>query len=415
MLTYWKFLSYLFVSLMLVVSGPAYGGRDYVSLIKNSYLPIDKSITLGTALNTYKYFSNTEWKSFTGDKGRNIVEFIGIVDTKKLNRPEDLICKIVIQFYINYDNTSDMSSILHISYGARYEKVPLYVSPGSNSEEKIRLDSFYNHGGIEIFGTISLEQYWLRYSYMRYVYKDEIVPAIVDNIKKIEQVLAHEKERRSVRSLPPYLVGLQEKIRNAWNIPPQLKDLYADVFLRVNRAGQIEEARLVPGSGNAQFDESLQRAIKQAQPLPPLPEDYTERSLEVTLLFPGSEEAKKAAQQRIVELRTRVGSGGSGAGSGSGSGTTGIRLRTYQAELQAKIKDAWSIPLGSKGLQAAFFLSINRAGQVEQARLVRGSGNTLFDESLQRAIKQAQPLPPLPENFTDATLEVTLFFRDTRQ
>jgi TonB family protein len=153
---------------------------------------------------------------------------------------------------------------------------------------------------------------------------------------------------------------------------------------------------------------------------------------------------QEAAQQRIAALRARVGSGNSGegssssgsgtAGAGSGSGApgggrgtgtagagstgtgglSGIRMRAYEAELQAKIKDAWNIPPGTKSLQATFFLSINRAGHVEQARLVRGSGNALFDESLQRAIQQAQPLPPLPEGIAEP-LEVTLAFRDMRK
>jgi colicin import membrane protein len=152
---------------------------------------------------------------------------------------------------------------------------------------------------------------------------------------------------------------------------------------------------------------------------------------------------QQAAQQRIAALRARVGSGDSGegssssgsgiAGTGGGSGApgggrgtgtagagstgtgglSGIRLRGYQAELEAKIKNAWNIPPRSKGLQAAFFLSINRAGNVEQARLVRGSGNALFDESLQQAIKQAQPLPPWPEGIADRTLDITLNFRDS--
>jgi colicin import membrane protein len=161
---------------------------------------------------------------------------------------------------------------------------------------------------------------------------------------------------------------------------------------------------------------------------------------------------KQSAQQRVAALRARVGSGGSGdgggssdtagssgsgpgsgsAGTGSGSGApgggrgtgtagagsvgtgglSGIRLRAYQAELQAKITNAWNIPPQSKGLRADFFLSINRAGHIEQARLVRGSGNALFDESLQRAIKQAQPLPSLPEDYKADTLGVTLTFRD---
>ena len=158
---------------------------------------------------------------------------------------------------------------------------------------------------------------------------------------------------------------------------------------------------------------------------------------------------QEGAEQRIKELRARVGSGGSGEGSGSGSGTAGtgsgsgtagtgsgsgapgggrgtgaagagstgtgglssIRLRTYQAELQAKITNAWNIPPQSKDLRAEVLLIIDRSGNVEQSRLVQGSGNALFDESLQRAIKQAQPLPALPEDFAASSLRVTLNFR----
>ena len=150
---------------------------------------------------------------------------------------------------------------------------------------------------------------------------------------------------------------------------------------------------------------------------------------------------KQAAQQRIAALRARVGSGDSGegsstsgsgtAGTGSGSGApgggrgtgtagagstgtgglSGIRLRTYQAELQAKITNAWNIPPQSKNLYAEVFLIIDRAGNVEQSRLVQGSGNALFDESLQRAIKQAQPLPTLPEDYAAPSVRVTLHFR----
>jgi colicin import membrane protein len=150
---------------------------------------------------------------------------------------------------------------------------------------------------------------------------------------------------------------------------------------------------------------------------------------------------KQAAQQRIAALRARVGSGDSGesssssgsgtAGTSSGSGTpgggrgtgtagagstgtgglAGIRLRGYQAELQAKITNAWNIPPQSKDLRAEVLLIIDRAGNVELSRLVQGSGNALFDESLQRAIKQAQPLPALPEDYPAPSLRVTLNFR----
>jgi TonB family protein len=80
---------------------------------------------------------------------------------------------------------------------------------------------------------------------------------------------------------------LQAKITNAWNIPPQSKNLHAEVFLIIDRAGNVEQSRLVQSSGNALFDESLQRAIKQAQPLPALPDDYAASSVRVTLHFRG--------------------------------------------------------------------------------------------------------------------------------
>lgn len=150
---------------------------------------------------------------------------------------------------------------------------------------------------------------------------------------------------------------------------------------------------------------------------------------------------RQAAQQRVAALRARVGSSNSGedsgsagsgtvgAGSGSGApgggrgtgtagagstgtgGLSGIRLRNYQAELQAKITNAWNIPPQSKNLHAEVFLIIDRAGNVEQSRLVQSSGNAIFDESLQRAIKQAQPLPALPDDYAAPSVRVTLHFR----
>jgi TonB family protein len=87
--------------------------------------------------------------------------------------------------------------------------------------------------------------------------------------------------------LRAYQAELQAKITNAWKIPPQSKDLHAEVVLIVDRAGNVELARLVQGSGNGPFDDSLQQAIKQAQPLPALPEDYAAPSLRVTLHFRG--------------------------------------------------------------------------------------------------------------------------------
>jgi len=145
---------------------------------------------------------------------------------------------------------------------------------------------------------------------------------------------------------------------------------------------------------------------------------------------------RQTAEQRIAALRARVGesgtasgSGTAGTGSGSGlpgggrgtgtaggggigtGGLSGIRLRTYQELIRQKITNAWSIPPQSKGLQAVVFLALDRTGRVAQLHFVQRSGNVLFDESLQRAIKQAEPLPPLPEDYAGQFLEAELRFR----
>jgi TonB family protein len=75
------------------------------------------------------------------------------------------------------------------------------------------------------------------------------------------------------------------------------------------------------------------------------------------------------------------------------------------------VYNAWSVPPQSKGLQAVVFLTIDRAGRIEQLRFVQRSGNALFDESLQRAIKHAEPLPPLPADYAGPSLEAELRFR----
>jgi TonB family protein len=59
------------------------------------------------------------------------------------------------------------------------------------------------------------------------------------------------------------------------------------VFLIIDRVGNVEQFRLIQSSGSAEFDDSLQRAIKHAQPLPALPEDFAKPSVRVTLHFRG--------------------------------------------------------------------------------------------------------------------------------
>jgi colicin import membrane protein len=89
-------------------------------------------------------------------------------------------------------------------------------------------------------------------------------------------------------------------------------------------------------------------------------------------------------------------------------------MQAYQERVREKIIDAWILPLpqtAAQQLQATALLTIDREGRVEHFKLLQSSGNPLFDASLGRAIKQASPLPPLPEDYSGQFLEVEMRFR----
>lgn len=52
-------------------------GTNDEALIRNGYLDVDKSLTIGKAFDGYKYFKSKSWKAFKSDNGRRIVQFDG--------------------------------------------------------------------------------------------------------------------------------------------------------------------------------------------------------------------------------------------------------------------------------------------------------------------------------------------------
>lgn len=86
-----------------------------VSLVKGGTLEIDKSLTVGQAIDNYKYFKKTKWESLKTDNGRRIVQVKSDIDTAKspTMNPEKLpqlkSAQIQFQFKINTDNTFEVA------------------------------------------------------------------------------------------------------------------------------------------------------------------------------------------------------------------------------------------------------------------------------------------------------------------
>jgi TolA protein len=105
--------------------------------------------------------------------------------------------------------------------------------------------------------------------------------------------------------------------------------------------------------------------------------------------------------------------GGSPWGSSSGGSALESRLSDYYDSIWAKIKKEWTLPENlPKGttLETTIVIVIDREGKIQKSWFERKSGNSLFDQRAMRAIKKAEPLPPIPKEFSDSTLEMGFRF-----
>ena len=145
------------------------------------------------------------------------------------------------------------------------------------------------------------------------------------------------------------------------------------------------------------------------------------------------EQTKEASTAPSSQGTVASGSGtGTGTGSGTGSGSPGSptggspwgsssggsalesRLSDYYDSIWAKIKKEWTLPenlrKGRTTLETTIVIVIDREGKIQKSWFERKSGNTLFDQRAMRAIKKAEPLPPIPKEFSDNTLEMGFRF-----
>jgi TonB family protein len=116
---------------------------------------------------------------------------------------------------------------------------------------------------------------------------------------------------------------------------------------------------------------------------------------------------------------TGTGSGGSPTGSPWGSpfgGSSALqsKLDEYYSRIWEKIKKEWTLPgdllKGKPGLETIIVITIERDGKIQKSWFEKRSGNALYDQSAMRAIKKADPLPPIPKEFSDNTFEIGIRF-----
>lgn len=128
----------------------------------------------------------------------------------------------------------------------------------------------------------------------------------------------------------------------------------------------------------------------------------------------------------VTQMRSQSATGGKSSGSGIGSYGYGLPIsgqgagrpldlvsQKYIFDIWEKIKEAWGLP-GSyttkKNLESIVTIKIRKDGRIIDINFEKRSGNRLYDESILRALRSIDPLPPIPPSFNSDTIEIGFRF-----
>lgn len=89
----------------------------------------------------------------------------------------------------------------------------------------------------------------------------------------------------------------------------------------------------------------------------------------------------------------------------------GIRIQIYQNDVRALIMGNWSFPAyDDKSLAATVVLTVQKNGAIVKTHMSQSSGNERFDQSVLKAIKRSDPLPPFPAGYRKTHEEIIVTF-----
>ncbi len=91
----------------------------------------------------------------------------------------------------------------------------------------------------------------------------------------------------------------------------------------------------------------------------------------------------------------------------------------YLSIVQGKVTSNWKQPsarlLGGENLTAVVSFRIQRGGMIEAITVRRSSGISTVDQSAAKAVRSSAPFPPLPDDYMESHLDVTIDFKITQE
>jgi TonB family protein len=123
-----------------------------------------------------------------------------------------------------------------------------------------------------------------------------------------------------------------------------------------------------------------------------------------------------APSMNYTQMVTAAGTGGVAMGEGN---SFGIRYGWYVASMRSRISANWLMATVSPNILNAprtyLTFEIKRDGTITDVQITQSSGIAEVDRSALRAVLASNPLPPLPSDYSGASINVQFYFDFHRQ
>jgi protein TonB len=179
------------------------------------------------------------------------------------------------------------------------------------------------------------------------------------------------------------------------------------------------QAKVEEAPEDAIQEQPRKAPVKTAVKTPPRPEKSLAERLGDRLK---AEDDRRASEPQPAQDRPRAES--ARPPSGGIPGRTSISVSRfpyawYISIIQGKVSSNWKQPsdrlVSEQELSARISFRISRDGSVDAVTVRKSSGRSTIDQSAAKAVRNSAPFPPLPDDYREDRLDVTIDFTVERE
>jgi len=208
---------------------------------------------------------------------------------------------------------------------------------------------------------------------------------------------------------PPQAKKVAEKAKS--EPQPQVKAAKKEKAKPAEKSSQMQETIALKKSKK----ETKKEIKKAAEAEPGLPGQVREKLIQSALerVRERAESGQKKQKGEGITSGPAEGEGAAAIGAGGRGGgiIKGVEFIVYYNQMRRLIREKWTWVGKRSDLEVKVGFSIRENGEIVGLKILQGSRDPSYDDSVVRAVRGANPLPPPPESYRKDFMDVELTFR----